>query len=218
MKKYERYTDDQLNERYDVFMKVMRKFTSPERFSLLEVMYSEENLGPSLIMSPASSRPYFHNAYVGGYMDHILHVVKVSLKLAKMYESLGGTLNFTKDELAFSAFHHDLGKLGTVDEPYYILNDSKWHIENRKEYFKPNPNLEFVQITDRSFFLLQQFGISITENEFMGIRLADGMYEEPNKSYLVRFEEDRHVRRTISNILHWADHMATTIEKESDYM
>ena len=151
-------------------------------------------------------------------MDHILHVDRVALRMAAMYKKLGGTMNFTKKELRFVAFHHDLGKLGEPDAPFYVINHSKWHIENRKEYFKINPDLEFVSVTDRTFFMLQKYGIDITPNEFFGIRLADGIYEESNKEYMIRFEEDRHVRRTIADIIHWADHMATTIEKESDFV
>jgi len=214
---YVRYSNDELEDRYNEFMSVLKKLVSPERYELLEHMYSEDELGGSLVLSPASGRPHFHAAYQGGYIDHILNVVKFSRKLAKVYKSLGGTINFTSEELAMAAFHHDLGKLGTPDEMYYMINDSKWHIENRNEYFKHNPELEFMPVTDRAFFTLQKYGITLTENEMIGIRLTDGMYEEGNSLYLCKFGEDQQLRRTIPYILHWADHMAATIERESEF-
>lgn len=212
------YGGDELIAKYDEFMALLKKVTTPSRYETLEWMYSEDELGPNLVTSPASSRPYFHNAYRGGYMDHVMNVVKASMKVMKLFESMGGVINFTKEELVFAAFHHDLGKLGTPEHPYYIRQDSDWHVKERKEYFKANPELEFMSITDRSLHTLQRYGIKLTDNEYMAIRLADGMYEDPNKTYFVKFEEDRQLRRNIVDVLHWADHMATKVERQSDFV
>lgn len=212
------YSGDELIQKYDEFMALLKKVTSPHRYEQLEWMYSEDELGPNLVTSPASSRPYFHNAYRGGYIDHVMNVVRASMKVMKLFKSMGGIINFTKEELAFAAFHHDLGKLGVPNYPYYVRQDNDWHVENRKEYFTQNPDLEFMTINDRTFLTLQNYGIKLTENEYMGIRLADGMYEDANKTYMVKFDEHRQIRRSIVDVLHWADHMATRVERTTDFM
>ena len=47
---------------------------------------------------------------VGGYVEHILHVVKFSQEVRDIWEKNGATINFTNEELVFTALHHDLGK------------------------------------------------------------------------------------------------------------
>ena len=62
----------------------------------------------------------------------------------------------------------------------------------------------------------------MTNNEYIGLRLTDGMYEEANKSYYIAYQPERQLRTNIAYILHQADMMATHIEKDfwmrGDYM
>ena len=51
--------------------------------------------------------------------------------------------------------------------------------------FKHNPKIEYMTVTDRILWLLQHFGVSMTQNEFIGLRLTDGMYEEDLKQVLL---------------------------------
>ena len=44
-----------------------------------------------------------------------------------------------------------------------------------------------MTVTDRALYLLQHFGIKMSEKEYIGLRLTDGMYEEANKSYYVSY-------------------------------
>jgi len=69
-------------------------------------------------------------------------------------------------------------------------------------------------VTDRALFLLQHFGISMSANEYIGLRLTDGMYEEANKKYLVTFRPEFSLRSNIARILHQADCMSTFIESD----
>ena len=69
-----------------------------------------------------------------------------------------------------------------------------------------------MTVTDRALWLLQHFGVSMTQNEFIGLRLTDGMYEEANKSYYVAYQPERQLRSNIAYILHQADMLATHVE------
>jgi hypothetical protein len=42
----------------------------------------------------------------------------------------------------------------------------------------------------------------------LGIMLADGLYNEPNKKYLMSYSEDFSLKTELPYILHWADHMS----------
>ena len=108
--------------------------------------------------------------------------------------------------------HHDLGKVGDLEHDYYIPNDSDWHRKNQGMLFKHNPKIEYMTVTDRALWLLQHFGVSMTQNEFIGLRLTDGMYEEANKSYYVAYQPERQLRSNIAYILHQADMLATHVE------
>jgi hypothetical protein len=107
-----------------------------------------------------------------------------------MFESGGGIVNFTDEELLFAAFHHDLGKLGDGAEPYYLPQTSEWHQKNKKEYFQINPKLQYFDVTDRAFWLLNQYGIKYTQKEQLGIHIADGLYNEATKKYWMGYNED----------------------------
>ena len=71
-----------------------------------------------------------------------------------------------------------------------------------------------MTVTDRAIFLLSQFQIPMTENEYIGLRLTDGLYEEANKSYYISWNPDWGLKSNIAFILHQADSMATHIEAD----
>ena len=209
------YTDQELNENYDKFIGAIKKVFKGDRLEKLLFMYSETELGPNLLLSPASGNVDYHNAYEGGYVDHIMNVVSNSLRMKKTFVDAGGTLDFTDEELLFSAFHHDLGKLGDPGKMNYIKNPSDWHVKNQGKIFTSNPDLNFMDLTDRTFHTLQKYGIIVSENEHFGIQLTDGMYDESNVKYLKTFDPTKTLKMTLPRILHWADHMSTVIEYQN---
>ena len=131
-------TEQELKQNYDKFIAIIKKYFTGERLEKLLHMYSETELGGNLIVSPASGNLNYHNAYTGGYIDHIFNVCKNALKMKKTFEEAGGVCDFTEEELIFVALHHDLGKLGTKAELHYAPNDSEWHIKNKGEVYTRN--------------------------------------------------------------------------------
>ena len=209
------YTVEELQKNYENFLEAIRRVFEGERLEKLLHMYSEDELGENLMISPASGNKNYHNAYDGGYIDHVMNVVKNSLLVRDLYTKVGGNINFTQEELLFAAFHHDLGKLGDVEKVHYLPNDSEWHIKNRGEFYKSNPELSYLSHTDRTFFLLNKYGIQYTENEYFGIKLTDGMYDEDNVKYLKTFDITKSQRSNIGHILHFADHMSSLVERDN---
>ena len=167
-----------------------------------------------MCMAPASGKEHYHNAMIGGYVEHVLHVVDFSLQLKEVWERNGATIDFTEEELIFATMHHDLGKVGDLEHDYYILNESEWHRKNQGKIFVHNPKLQYMTVTDRALWLLQHFNISMNQTEYLGLRLTDGMYEDANKGYLVTYQPEFSLRSNISRICHAADTMATFIESD----
>lgn len=188
----------------------------PDRAEKLHHMYNA--LGEDrMAFAPASSTNYFHNAIPGGYIDHILRVMDFAVLEYKHYETLGLDIsNFTLQELMFAAMHHDLGKMGFVgeDREGYILNKSEWHRTNQGKMYNVNPEIPWALIQDRSLFLLQQFGITCTWNEWQGIRIHDGIYDEANKQYFISHSLPSKLRTNLPQILHQADMAAARWEFE----
>ena len=183
---------------------------SGERLEKLNTMY--DYFEERMMLAPASGKEHYHNCHVGGYVEHILHITLFSLQIKEMWEKNGATIDFTEEELVFSALHHDLGKVGDLAEDYYKVQDNTWFVKNRGEYYKHNDNLQYMTVTDRACWILQHFGVKMTENEYIGLRLTDGMYEEANKGYYVSYMPHKQLRSNIAHILHQADMMASKIE------
>ena len=80
--------------------------------------------------------------------------------------------------------------------------------------YEYNDKLHYMTVTDRAVWLLNHFGIELTQIEYLALRLTDGMYEEANKGYLSGFGEAKNLKTNLPLILHQADMMATRLEKE----
>jgi hypothetical protein len=203
---------EQMIQNLERFYQLIDEHIPVTRANQLKTFY--KSIEETLTMSPASSKASNHNCFAGGYLDHVIRVTEGALVLQKVWDKFGQNKSYTTEELVFSAINHDLGKLGTNDNPIYVPNDSQWHIEKQGAYYKYNTDVTYMRIADRSLFYLQQAGIPVTENEFIAIKIHDGLYEEANKSYYMSFSPDNRLRSNLAYILHQADLMASQIENQ----
>jgi hypothetical protein len=204
---------EQIVENLDKFYSIIKKYINTERAdSLIDYYKSIEEV---LSMAPASTRIDNHNCFAGGYVDHVVRVTEAALVFEKVWDKFGQKKNYTTEELVFSAINHDLGKLGTNENPVYIPNDSQWHIEKQGIYYKYNPDVTYMRIADRSLFMLHKANIQVTENEYLAIKLHDGLYEEANKPYYITYGPDTQLKSNLPYILHQADLMASQIENKN---
>lgn len=210
-----KYTNSELEENYNKFINSLQTHFTGDRLTALLHMYSMQEMGPNLLLSPASGNINFHNAYDGGYIDHIMNVVNNSLQVLKLYVDQGGKVDFTKEDLLFAAYHHDLGKLGDKDKMNYLHNPSDWHVKNQGKLYTRNPELPWLNATDRTFVLLSKYGIKLNEIEYWGIKLTDGMYDKDNEKYLVVYDKDKHYPSHIHWILHTADSLSAMLENQN---
>ena len=205
--------ETQLKENWDKLINLVSETFSGERKDKLVNMYN--HFEDRMMFTPGSGTAHFHNCFIGGYVEHVLHITKIARKLFVDYKELGAHIDYTEEEVIFAALHHDLGKVGDLENDYYVPNDSKWHIENQGKYYKRGKDLNFMTVTDRAIYLLNHFGISMSENEYIALRLTDGMYEEANKTYLMQYLDENKVKSNLPILLHQADMLASRIEYEN---
>ena len=203
-------TAEQIAKNWEQLRSLINNTFEGERKEKLNKMY--DHFEDRMCMAPASGKEQYHYAHVGGYVEHVLHVVDCALKITNLWAAEGATINFTTEEVIFAAMHHDLGKVGDMDKDYYVPQESEWHRKNRGEIFTHNGELQYMTVTDRAIYLLNQFQIPMTENEYVGLRLTDGLYEDANKSYYMSYNPDWALKSNIAYVLHQADLMATKIE------
>jgi hypothetical protein len=204
--------ETQIADNYEKFRKLINQTFTGERLDSLNKMYDE--LEDRIVLTPASSTEHFHNAFAGGYIDHVLRVTRNAIKIYDLYESLGMELDFDKETLIFVALHHDLGKVGNHQESWYLPNDSQWHIENQGKIYKTNPNMNWMGLNDRTFWMLNHYGIQISEVEYIGIKLTDGLYDEKNREYYITFNKDNVLKTEIPFVMHHADILAARFENK----
>ena len=205
-------TPKQIQYNWEQLRSLINNTFEGERLEKLNKMY--DHFEDRMCVAPASGTEHFHNAHVGGYVEHVLHVVDLALKFTNVWEADGATIDFTVEEIIFAALHHDLGKVGDLEEDYYIPQESEWHRKNRGEIFTHNPKLNYMTVTDRAIFLLNHFGLDMSEKEYIGIRLTDGLYEEANKKYYITYTPGNTLKTNIAYILHQADMTASHIEHD----
>ena len=203
-------TPQQIEQNWNKLRNIIQDTFEGERLDNLNKMY--DHFEDRMCMAPASGKEHFHYAHVGGYVEHVLHIIDYSQQLRSVWEKNGATINFTDEELIFAAMHHDLGKVGDLEHDYYVPNESEWHRKNQGAIYTHNKELQHMTVTDRAIFLLGHFKVPMSECEYIGLRLTDGMYEEANKAYYVAYQPERQLRSNIAYILHQADMMATHIE------
>lgn len=195
---------------WEQLMNYINDYVTGSRKDALIKMY--EKLADRVLTAPASSHSTRHNCWPGGYIDHVNRVVKCALELYSTWDRLGSnTKNYTKEELVFAAINHDLGKVGSSTDDYYVPNDSDWHVK-RGQIYKINPKLQFMKVPDRSIFLLQEHGVEFSENEYLAIKLHDGLYSKGNESYLMAGLPEFSLKTDLPILLHHSDHLATLIE------
>ena len=203
-------TAEEIQNNWNTLMDVINAHIGDDRKENLMKFY--DDFKDRMMFAPASAKAAFHNAMPGGYVEHILHIVENSIQLKELWEKNGAMINFTDEELVFAALHHDLGKVGDLEHDYYVPQDSDWHRKNRGEIYKYNPQLQYMKVPDRGLWLLQHYGVKVTDKEYIGIKLTDGLYDDANKAYLMSYNPDYNLRSNMAYILHQADMMATHIE------
>ena len=200
---------EKIQKNYEKHLKIIDTYIGDRKDAIKEMLSHMEEV---YVMAPASGKSWYHSAFPGGYVDHVNRVVEYAVKQMRLYQEMGGTVDFTEEELVFAALFHDLGKIGDGDRPNYIPQTDKWRQDKLSEMYTFNPELDFMLIPDRSLFILQKFGIKVNQKEFLAIRLHDGVFDKANEAYFFSNMESSRQKTSIISILHSADFLASKVE------
>ena len=204
---------NQIEENWESLIQLIEDNFEGERKEKLLEMYS--HFKERMMFAPASSKEHYHNAFPGGYVDHVLNITRAVKSVYQTWKNHGAHINFTEEEMIFATLHHDLGKVGDDEMDYYIPNESEWHRKNQGKIYTPNPKLQYMNVSDRSLWLLQKFDIKLNQTEYIGLKLADGLYDEGNKSYYMSFNPDFELQSNLAHIIHQADMIASKTERDN---
>jgi hypothetical protein len=208
---------EQIQLNWEVFINNIETHIKGDRKEKLLEFYNK--FQNRLILMPAAHKKEYHNAFPGGYIDHVNRVVKAALSMSALWEGFGCDMNtFTQEELVFSAINHDLGKMGDEEQDSYIPQTDKWRREKLGEDYAFNNKVPFASVPDRSLFLLQSHNIKYNFNEMVAIQTHDGLYDPANDKYLKGWMPEQKPRTSLPFILHQADMMAARIEFEKEWL
>ena len=138
-----------------------------------------DDLGERLVMCPASPKLDQYGAAPGGLIEHALQVTTTMRTLNSALE-----MNLSVASVIKVGLLHELGKVGNLTSRYFVEQDSSWHREKLGQMFKYNENLNKMSISHRTLWLLQHYGITLDNDEWLAIQLAAGFHFEENRFYV----------------------------------
>ena len=174
-------TAEQIQANWDIFIGNIESYITGDRKQKLIEFYKKYE--ERIILMPAAHKKEYHNAFPGGYVEHVNRVVRCALKQYELWKEEGADMStFTLEELVFSAINHDLGKMGDEENESYIPQTDQWRKDKLSEDYMFNTKVPFASVPDRGLFLLQSHGIPYTFNEMLAIQTPDGLYDEANQN------------------------------------
>ena len=78
------FTAEELVANYEKFRKLINNTFEGDRLDSLNKMY--DHFEERIIYTPASSVEHYHNAFPGGYIDHVLRVTRNALGIFELQE------------------------------------------------------------------------------------------------------------------------------------
>ena len=164
---------EQLQSNWEKYSSLLKRLSDDNLNKLLD------DLGERLIMCPASPRLDQYGAVPGGLIDHALQVTSTMRTLNSAIELDLSTASVIKIGLL-----HEIGKVGDLTKRYFVEQDSSWHREKLGQMFKFNESLNKMSVSHRTLWLLQQYGIILSNDEWLAIQLAAGFHFEENRFYV----------------------------------
>ncbi len=124
-----------------------------------------EELGERLLMCPAEPRNDSPGCEPGGLIQQAITVAKGMKRINDTFE-----MGVSTESILIVGLLHELGKVGNLEDPYFIPEEESWRREKLGAFYKPNEGMSRMTIPERSLYLLQHYGVRLAEDEFMAIR------------------------------------------------
>ena len=166
---------------YDNIVKIIQVTYDEETYQDIKIMI--DDMGDMLFMCPAADRDSRGFDVPGGLMAHMVSVANHARKLAPILAP-----NETAESIIKVALFHDIGRIGDPSPnrriPYYLPEEDSWRREKLGKNFKYNDLLPKMTHSARSLYVLSNYGINLTMNEWIAVQTAYGFGLEENRFYI----------------------------------
>ena len=129
-----RISAEQIKDNWIDLVEIINNTFTGERLEKIEALH--DHFKDRMTLAPASGRAWYHNAFPGGYVAHVLNIIQWSLNYYELFKKQGMYLDdITEESVIFAAMFHDLGKVGNMEEDYYSPNKDEWRAKKLQEYY-----------------------------------------------------------------------------------
>lgn len=200
MKRMMKISDEYIAELAKEVMHIVESIENEKTREIL-LDFLANGAGQKYFTMPASAKVDYHNCFPGGLVEHSLRVYHTFKAFCNIYLP-----DANQDSIIICALFHDLGKIGSLTQDYFIPETSDWHMNTLGRYYNYNPELSYLDADLRTLSLLGQIGVKLTDEEFKAILIHDGQYKESNKQYAQQ-------EGMFALLLHQADRLSVEVEK-----
>lgn len=133
-----------------------------------------EELGDGVFEAAYNRFNFMNNSYAGGLVENALKVVSYAVKQNNMLTNKVDLNSLIKTCL--------IAELGLYN--LYVKSTSDWHIKNQgKIYDWVDEKDTSLRLGERTVFLLQKCGVSLTKDEFTAIVNLNKPSDDPNTKW-----------------------------------
>ena len=150
----------ELTDLWSSYSKLIEKIDRGEGLSRMM-----DELGERLLMCPAEPRNDSPGCEPGGLLRQAITIAKGMKRLNDTFE-----MEVPTASILVVGLLHEVGKIGNLEEPYFVPEEESWRREKLGAFYKPNESISRMTIPERSLFLLQHYNVKLTEDEFMAVR------------------------------------------------
>jgi hypothetical protein len=141
-----------------------------------------EVLSDRLIMATQTLKKDDPYCGPGGLLRYAIDSFRTANKILKALES--DVWDASRKTIAVITLLAPLGRIGDLENEQFIEQKSDWHRDKLGQLYDWNPACAKVSTPHRTLFLLQYFGVKISQEEHIGILCSNGMHLEENRFYL----------------------------------
>lgn len=170
----------QIEKNYNTFRSLCEKLGDRSE----NVLKLIDHLGERLVIAPGGFKDDYGFSYPGGLVDKSLKILDSSYKQVKIWD----IDDISKESLILCSLFCSIGHCGNKDEEMYHEQTNQWRQENLGENYVFNNDIRFMRVPHRSLYLLQEFNISLTQEEWLSILMA-GSHDDEVKSYSMNFPQ-----------------------------
>lgn len=150
---------EQIEENWETFCNFAENGTGDRSKEVGNLL---DKIGERLSTCPSNTKSEY-----GTLIDFNLKTLKTCIMLNKKLE-----LGLLKESMVLCCLFRNLGLVGDLENDLFVEED-QWH-KDRGMFFKYNQELQFMKPFDRTVWLLNHFGIKLTQDEFLAFLSGSG--------------------------------------------